>query len=185
MIITLSGQAGSVKTTVGKLLAKKLKYKFYDIGTLRKQMARVRGMTIEEFNKLGEKDSSTDKDADAKLIEIGRTQADAVIQGRVAYFFVPNSIKIYLTVSPNVAAQRIMQDKNSSERNSNAKTSTLEEIKKLSAERDESDVRRYKRIYGIENFSDKKHYDLVIDTSKISAEQVVEKILFYMKGNGW
>jgi cytidylate kinase len=53
MIITISGQACSGKTTVGKLLAKKLKYKFYDIGTLRKAAALARGMTIEEYNSYG------------------------------------------------------------------------------------------------------------------------------------
>ncbi|MCX6741353.1 MAG: AAA family ATPase, partial [Candidatus Parcubacteria bacterium] len=46
MIITLSGKPGSGKTTVAKILAEKLGYKFYSTGDLRGQMAMKRGLTI-------------------------------------------------------------------------------------------------------------------------------------------
>ena len=35
MIITISGLPGSGKSTIGKMLAKKLGYKFYSMGDLR------------------------------------------------------------------------------------------------------------------------------------------------------
>jgi CMP/dCMP kinase len=173
MIITISGQAGSGKTSTGRALAKKLKYQFYDIGTLRKMAAKKRGMTIEEYNKYGMTHPETDIEADAEAIKLGKTEDNFVIQGRVAYCFIPNSLKVYLTVSPDVAAKRILLDKDNPERNSQSKVSSISEIKKLCVERDKSDVLRYKKIYGIKNFNDKKNYDLVIDTSKLTIEQVV------------
>ncbi|MGV8141810.1 MAG: cytidylate kinase family protein [Candidatus Woesearchaeota archaeon] len=176
MIITISGQACSGKTTVGKLLAKKLGYKFYDIGTLRKNAAAHRGMTIEEYNMYGETHPETDKDADAETVRLSENSDDFVIQGRLAYHFIPKSFKVYLTINPDVAAKRIMKDTDPG-RNSKSKNASLEEIKQLSSERDKSDIFRYRKIYGIEDFTDKKHYDMVLDTSDLTPEQVVEKIL--------
>jgi len=177
MIITISGQAGSGKTTVGRLLAKKLGYNFYDIGTLRKMAAQKRGMTIEEYNEYGMTHHETDKDADAETIRLSKTENNFVIQGRVAYHFIPKSLKVYLVIDPDVAAKRLSKDNNNPERNSKSKHASIEEIKHLSIERDGSDRIRYEKIYGIENFTDKKNYDLVIDTSHLTIVEVAEKIL--------
>jgi CMP/dCMP kinase len=178
MIITISGQACSGKTTVGKLLAKSLEYNFYDIGTLRKNAALKRGMTIEEYNEYGLTHPETDKDADAETIRLAETEDNFVIQGRLAYHFIPNSFKIYLTVDSDIAAQRTANDKNdSAERNSKSRNATIEEIKKLNFERDENDILRYRQIYGINDFTDKKNYDLIIDTTNLTPLQVVDKIL--------
>jgi CMP/dCMP kinase len=180
MIITISGFAGSGKTTVGRDLSKRLKYNFYDIGTLRKKVAKERGMTIEEYNILGEKDHSTDKDADNETIKLAKTEDNFVIQGRVAYYFIPQSIKIFLTVNPDVAAERISEDFDNPERNSASKVSSLDNIKRISADRDASDKRRYNMIYSIKDFTDPKNYDVYIDTSYITVDAVVKKILSYI-----
>jgi len=180
MIITISGLAGSGKTTVLKELAKRLNYSFYDIGTLRKRMAKERGMTIEEFNKLGEKESFTDNDADKYLENLGKTEDNFVVQGRLAYYFIPHSIKIFLNVTLEKAAERIMKDSDNPERNSESQHSSLEVIRRLSKDRDDSDIVRYRKWYGIENYRDPKNYDLIIDTSNITADQVVQKIIDYV-----
>jgi CMP/dCMP kinase len=182
MIITISGLAGSGKTTIGKRLAEKLGYEFYDIGTLRKKMALDHGMTIEEFNRLGEKKSFTDKDADAFTIKLAKTEDNFVMQGRLAYHFIPKSVKIFIIVSPDKAARRIMKDKDNPERNSKSKNATLEEIKRLCIERDHSDVLRYKKIYGIENFTDKANYDFILDTTdEDNVEFNVNRIISFLK----
>ena len=64
MIIALSGMPGSGKSTVAKQLAEKLGWPRYYIGGLRREAARKRGMTLEEYNKLGETDPATDKEVD-------------------------------------------------------------------------------------------------------------------------
>jgi CMP/dCMP kinase len=179
MIVTISGQACSGKTTVGKLLAKRLDYNFYDIGTLRKNAAKARGMTIEEYNVYGMTHHETDKDADAETMRLAKTENDFIIQGRLAYHFIPKSLKVYLTVNPEVAAKRILIDKDPL-RNSKSKTANLDEIKILNIERDRSDVLRYRKIYGIKDFTDEKNYDLTIDTSNMTPEQVVDRILAKM-----
>ncbi len=181
MIITISGQAGSGKTTIGKALAKRLGYEFYDIGTLRKQMAAERGMTIEEFNKLGETESFTDKDADNFTIQLAKTKKDFVMQGRLGYYFIPQSLKVYLNVAPWKAAERVMKDQSNPERNSKSKHATLAEIQQLCIDRDSSDIIRYKKVYGIGNFADPKNYDLIIDTTgEDNVEANVQKIIDFI-----
>lgn len=177
MIISISGQAGSGKTSVGRLLAEKLKYDFYDIGTLRKMSAEKRGMTIEEYNKYGETHTETDKDADAETVKLAKTKKNFVIQGRLAYYFIPDSLKVYIKVDQNIAAERISNDKGNPERNSESKISTIPEIKNLCIARDKSDLLRYQRAYGIKDFTDPKNYDLIIDSSSLTIEQVVDVIL--------
>ena len=181
MQITISGQSGSGKSTIGRALAKRLKYKYYDIGDFRRQMAKERGMTIEEFNKLGEKELFTDKEADDYAKNIGETEDNFVMQGRTAYYFVPKSVKIFLTVSSQVAAERVYNDK-VSDRSAQQKTNSVEEQMRLLQERDASDILRYRKNYGITDFTDKKHFDLIFDTSEDQdIDRKVDKIMDFLK----
>jgi cytidylate kinase len=43
-----------------------------------------------------------------------------------------------------------------------------------------SDDLRYKKYYGLD-YKDKTHYDLLIDTSKLNAEEVANAIIKYLK----
>ena len=64
MIITISGKAGSGKSTIAKELAKKLKLKHYSIGDLMRQIAKEKNISLIELSKLAEKDNSIDKELD-------------------------------------------------------------------------------------------------------------------------
>ena len=172
MIITICGYSGSGKDTVGKELARKLGYRFYSVGGIRRDMARKRGMTIQEFNKLGEKEEFTDKEPDKYQAELGKKEDDFVIVGRTSAHFIPHAFKIMLKVDLDEGARRIFTDKD----RDHEKYSNIEEAKELVRKRDESDKRRYMKYYGIDPY-DEKGYDLVIDTTNITAMEVVEKIL--------
>ena len=91
MIITISGIAGSGKSTVAKLLAKKLNYKHYSIGDFMREIAKQRKTTLLELSKEAEKDSSIDKELDQKQIELGKTQDNFVIDSRLGFHFIKNS----------------------------------------------------------------------------------------------
>ncbi len=180
MIITISGLPGSGKSTVAKILAEKLGFKRYYMGGIRREAAKKAGMTIEEFNKLGENDFSTDKFVDDMLVEIGKKEDSLVIEGRTAFHFVPNSIKIFLDVDLKEGAKRIfLEKKQANERNEKSTSSAEEELKNLQ-ERMESDEKRYMKYYGFRCY-DKKHYDFVVDTTKLTPEQVAEKVLGFVK----
>ncbi|NCN22449.1 AAA family ATPase, partial [Candidatus Falkowbacteria bacterium] len=64
MIITFSGAAGSGKSTIAQKLADNLKWPRYYMGGLRREAAKKRGLTLAEYNELGEKDPKTDMEVD-------------------------------------------------------------------------------------------------------------------------
>ena len=175
MIITISGTAGSGKDTVGKKVAKDLKYKFYSMGDLRGEMALKRGMTIEEFNRLGEKEDWTDREVDNYQRELGQKSDNFVIVGRTSFHFIPHSVKVFLDVDVQTAAKRIMGDKRPDE-----KYKSIDEAIKKLEERQKSDNLRYKKYYNLD-ILDKKHYDVCIDTSEMKPEEVASAILRYVK----
>jgi len=178
MIISITGREGAGKTTVAKLLAEKLSYKNIYIGDLRRKAAADRAMTLDEYNKLGLKDSSTDTQVDNYAKKICEQEDNIVIQGRTMWYFIPQSFKVYLNVEPQEGARRVFQDlqKNSKQRNETL-YQNIEEAKQGLAKRATNDKLRYKKHYGIENVHDLKHFDLVIDTTNIPPDKVVEKIL--------
>ena len=90
------GKGGTGKSTVAKLLAKKLNYKHYSIGDLRGKIAVERGLTIDELNKIGKTEAWTDTEVDNLIKEKGKKEDNLSIDGWVAVHFMPHSFKIFL-----------------------------------------------------------------------------------------
>lgn len=176
MRITISGKAGSGKSTIAKLLSGKLKLKHYSIGDLMRVMAIEKGMTLLELNKLAEKDKSIDFELDGKLKELGKTKDNFVVDGRLTAFFIPNAqIRVFLNADDKVRAQRILKDKRQQEKNKSLKEA-INNIKK----REGSEKKRYQKYYSVD-YLDKKLYNFVIDTTKLTPEQVVNNIIKFVK----
>lgn len=176
MRITISGKAGSGKSTVAKLLSEKLKLKHYSIGDLMRAMTIEKGMTLLELNRLAEKDKSIDSELDNKLKQLGKTKDNFVVDGRLTAFFIPNAdVRVFLKTDDSVRAERILKDKKHQERGKSLKE-TIANIKR----REESEKKRYKKYYGV-NYTDKKLYNFVIDTTKLTPNEVVEKIIGFVK----
>ena len=97
MIITLTGLPGAGKSTIAELLSKKLDTPWYSIGTLRGKMAEERGMTIDEFNTLGESEDFTDKEVDEYQKKLGKNTEKLIIDGRLSWYFIPNFKNVFST----------------------------------------------------------------------------------------
>jgi cytidylate kinase len=180
MIITISGHPGSGKGTVGKLLAKKLRYKYYSIGAMRREMARELGMTLQEFNVLGERKAFTDKEIDAWQAKLGRMQDNIIIEGRTSFYFIPHSVKLFFAVDLDEAARRIFHDTAHTRLfEASKRYTTPQQLKHGLRHRIASDTRRYKKYYGL-NIFQKKHYDLWIDTTDQTPEQTLKQIIQFL-----
>ncbi len=176
MRIAISGKAGSGKSTVAKSLAENLKLRHYSIGDLMRAMAIEKRISLLELNRIAEKDKSIDFELDSKLKELGKTKDNFVVDGRLTAFFIPNAdVKVFLKTDDKVRAERILKDKRQQEKSKSLKE-TIISIKK----REESEKKRYKKYYGVD-YTDKKLYNFVIDTTKLTPEEVVEKIMEFVK----
>lgn len=176
MIISLSGAQGSGKSTIAQMLADKLGWPRYYIGGLRREAAAKRGLTLAEYNKLGETDPETDREVDEYQKKLGETQDNFVIEGRTSWYLIPHSFKIYLDVEENEGSRRIfshLQLKN--DRNEDTGLNSVESVKKSGQKRLESDRLRYKKYYNID-VNDVKHYDFYLDTTDLKPEEVFSAV---------
>lgn len=180
MIITISGDLGSGKSTVAQMLAKELDLTHYSTGDLMREMAAQRNLSILELNKLTEEklkkgDREIDDELDNRQKELGLTSDNFVIDGRLSFHFIPQSTKIFLKVEAEEGAKRIMNAKRATE---NGKS--VEELMQKAKDRQASELSRYKKLYNVD-YTDEKNYDLIIDTTSMTAEQVKDKIKEFLE----
>ncbi len=175
MKITISGTPGSGKSVVGKRLAEELGYNYYDVGGIRRQIAKEHNLTLEELNKIGEKFDWTDKRADSITADIGKKQDNFIFVGRLAYHFIPDSLKVFIKCSLVIGAERIHKDSRDTE-----SYETVEHAVEKLKRRVASDVMRYQKYYGLDH-TDESQYDLVIDSSHLTIEEVIDAIMAHVE----
>ena len=176
MIITISGALGSGKSTVAKILVRKFNLKHYSTGDFMREISAKRGVTLLELSKLAETDKSIDKELDERQIKLGKEEDDFIIDARLGWHFIPNSVKIFLDVADEEAAKRIFKEGRTDEKYNLDVESTLENIKN----RRDSEIKRYQEYYGL-NYYDHNNYDLVVDTTEIPVEEVAKKIIKFIE----
>ena len=171
MIITISGKQGAGKTSISKILSDKLGYDLISIGNLHREIAVERGMTINELMELGKKEDWVHLEADKKTIEIGKTRDNFIIEGWLAYHFIPHSYKVFLSVNENVGAKRIFKDVRIDE----PRAETIETTKQRLRKRLKDSKEGFKKHYNLD-FLDQSNYDFILDTTHLTLNQVVKKI---------
>ncbi|MFA5248445.1 MAG: (d)CMP kinase [Patescibacteria group bacterium] len=176
MIISISGAEGAGKSTIAKMLATKLGWPRYYIGGIRREKAKERGLTLEEYNKLGETDPSTDIEVDEYQQKLGETQDNFIIEGRTSWHFISHSFKIFLDVSLGEGAKRIWNDlQKDSSRNEGKNLKSYEDVLESLKSRRQCDKMRYAKYFNIDVFN-KSHYDFVLDTTNLNVEEVFKKV---------
>ena len=176
MIITISGKQGAGKTTVAEGLSKALGYDFISVGDLQGEIAIDRRITINELMELGKTDRSIYIEMDKKTVELGEIKDNFIIDGWIAFHFIPSAYKIFLDVDENVGAKRIF----TSIRKDEQKAKTLEETKQRLKSRLSDVQESFKKYYDLD-FLDHSHQDLVIDTTNLTIQKVIGKILDKIK----
>ncbi|MEM0350886.1 MAG: nucleoside monophosphate kinase, partial [Archaeoglobaceae archaeon] len=91
MKITISGPPGSGKTTVAKILSERLKIKLISAGSIFRQLASERGMSVEEFSKFAEENPEVDLLIDRIQKEVAEREKDAIVEGRLSAWMVKDA----------------------------------------------------------------------------------------------
>jgi len=174
--ITLSGELGSGKSTVANYLISKMPFKIVSAGLLFRQLAAKHGMSAKEFNEFIESDPKYDHYVDDTMAELGRTDEKIIFDSRMAWHFVPSSFKIYLYVDVDTATERIFNDVGRVSESYTDKATARREI----IDRRKSELLRYQNFYHC-NLDDYSNYDLIVDTSHATREEVNELVFNSLK----
>ena len=168
--IAISGDLGSGKSTVGKIIESKKGFKYHSGGMIYRGLAEKYNMTPVEFAKYAEEHPEVDKEIDGELIKLSNDDKDIVIDSRMAWHFVENSLKIHLLVDARLAAERIVSENRGKEQYA----SVEDAIEKI-GQRKASENKRYMEKYNVD-VNKMSNYDLVIDSTHASPEEFYELI---------
>lgn len=176
MQIALSGRLGSGKSTVCVILKEKYGYEIYSTGTVQRKIAEEMGITTLELNKRMMSDPKLDHVIDDTVTKISRERKDEklIFDSRMAWHFAENTFKVYMYVDPTVAAERVFI----ADRGSVEKYESVNDAKDQLLARTFEENKRYKAIYGVDNL-DLNNYDLVIDSTSASPDEIASAIVSY------
>lgn len=137
-----------------------------------REMAAERDLTILELSQSAQDTDDIDREIDARSVRLAEESDHFVMDARLGWHFIPTSFKVFLEVRPEVAAQRIY----GASRGAEHENVTLEDTRKAIEARTLSEQTRYMDYYGLD-YGDHSQYDLVVDTSERSIDQVTSMIL--------
>lgn len=173
-IITIGGLPGSGKSTIANQVADRLDWERFSSGDFMREIAHERGITLSKLLQQAENNPEIDRTIDAR----NRSLVDAkciVIDSRLAWHFIPSSFSVYLDIEPEEGARRIHSDDKETRVKSGENHDAIEKTKEKMMERITGEKRRYRKLYDIDH-TDHSNYDLVIDTTDKSIEEITKKV---------
>lgn len=173
MHITMTGNLGSGKSTISKLIAEEYGMEIYSTGKIQRELAAERGLTVLEMNKLMQQDHSFDNIIDDRVRQVSIDRKDDLFfDSRLAWHFAVDTFKVFLSVNINEAARRVYGDN----RGDVESYASVEDCKKQLQERAHTEDIRYEEIYGIHYF-DLGNYNLILDSTFSDPATLVEVLM--------
>lgn len=169
--ITISGKICTGKSTLLRSLKKELNWPVFMTGQLFRDYVKTNKLNLDQVE---EQNDELTKKIDFKVQDMlklpGNLIVDGWMSGIMANHF-PNILKVLLICDDNIRYQRFADREKIS----------LNEAKVRVDERQNNWLSKLKKIYKRGDFMDPKNYDLIIDTSNISFQDVLKKVLQKIK----
>ena len=169
--ISLAGDLGSGKSTVSEILIERLGATYYSTGAICRAIAASHGMTIVEMNKYMETHPEIDHEIDDGLRALSDRDENLIIDSRMAWHFVKDTFRVYMTTELAESAKRILRANRAGDH-----AATLSEMAEEIRARKARERLRYREQYGVD-CKDLSNYDLVVDSTYASPEDVAGCIL--------
>lgn len=173
MIITITGKPCSGKGTAAKEFCKQFNFEYMCTGDMFRNYAKQYGYdNILSFQENSPIIKQIDKLIDDNSIEIGKTRINnnIVFDSRLAWHFIPNSFKVFIDVDFETAGKRLFEAKRTSEQ-----IDSIENAVESLKTRWQIENNRYLELYNVNNLN-MENYDLIIDSSNLTPNEVVEAI---------
>lgn len=174
MHITITGNLGSGKSTISKIIQKEYGFEIYSTGTIQRKLAEELGKSTLEMNQLMCNDPQYDNMIDDATTRTARENIhkDIIFDSRLAWNFVEKSFKVFVSVAIDEAAKRVFNDS----RGDVEKYTSLEDTKNQLKARAQTENIRFKDMYDLEyfNFS---NYNLIVDSSYNSSEEIAKIVM--------
>ncbi len=181
--ITIAGELGSGKSTIGKMIAHLECIDYYSTGEILRKIASNMNKSILEMNKYAEENKSIDDEIDGFTINLGKSNTSFVMDSRMAWHFIPHSFKVMLIVDSKTAALRIIGQVDRTSESYGDVDAAVNDL----MQRKESERKRFVELYSVD-YTDKKNFDLILDTTISTPESlsafILDKYLCWKK-NGY
>ena len=166
--ISLAGDLGSGKSTLSKILIDRLGMEYYSTGIICREVAARHGMTVVEMNQHMETHPELDREIDDGLAALSELDRPLLIDSRMAWHFTKGTFRVYLSTELLTSAARIHAAGRAEEH-----FGSVEETAEKIRTRQESESKRYREFYGVDNLN-LFNYDLVIDTTHATPDEVAD-----------
>lgn len=180
-LLTIAGEPGSGKSTAAKAVKAELGdgYEYVYIGGIFRKMAADAGAAnFEQWYAEAAKDPSIDRKVDEYTASLGTATGRYVIDSRIGFHMLRDcprrKFNVFIAVEPEEGARRLLN----ADREKN-RYGTLENALKAWHQRIADERERYRSLYGIDHH-DRKHFDLVIDSTTLAKGEVVQAILEHL-----
>jgi len=140
---------------------------------MKRKLAADMWINIIEFNKMWD-DPEKSAEFDLKYEEYQKNLKltdDIILDSRLGFYAQPKAFKILLDVDEEVSWERIFKAERDTDKHA-TKKHAIDEVK----ERNSSDEKRYQKLYNVDLWNP-NNYNLVIDTSERTPEEVLQIIL--------
>jgi predicted cytidylate kinase len=169
VLITISGLPGAGTTTVSRLVAEALELERVPGGEVFRELAMEAGMSLADFGAYAVDHPEIDVELDRRL-ELRARRGGCVIESRLAGWVATlaglPALRVWIDCDADVSAARVAMREGTA-----PDVAAAESTARAALER-----QRYQAAYGIDLF-DRSIYDLVLDSSATSAEDLTAAIV--------
>lgn len=162
-VIAIGGPHGAGKSTYAKAIASEFGLRLSSAGKLFREIAKERGLSLEEMSEIAKRDPSIDEEIDAltkREVEMG----SVVVEGQLVAWMAGEGadMKICLFAPDELRFKRIAE----------RDRLDIERAREQTRIREAAQRERYLRLYGID-VGDLSPYDLIVDTSLLPLEDTM------------
>lgn len=172
-LVAVAGLPGTGTTTLCRILSQRLGLPHVYAGQFFRQMAKEHGMDVNQFGEYAEQHPEIDTELDRRMIEVAKARG-CILEGRMVAWQLQQAsaggLKVLLEAPEQVRAQRVAKREGMAD---------VDEVLAQNRHREASEAKRYREFYGFDP-NDPRHYDLVIDSSDKTPDQIADLVVARM-----